>query len=219
MLLHIERPTQGFVEITIKDLENVLHVEISRFWSKGLISVFTDSRSQFDPTTKALTKLGENLKVGDVVLRKFDSEGRSCSDDRPWKVVELVYTELLGVEDLKVGESYGVYYRPVQVVMPFKLAAVDLVSKAYHFQSIAGAEDLRVSVNNLPSVYPLGTGINAHADVKMIVVECMAKKSAGGYYRMELPVDEIKKEKFTVDVGSCHVVEAIGSVVLKRSFC
>jgi hypothetical protein len=78
------RPSQGFVEITIKDLENVLHVEISRFWSKGLISVFTDSRSQFDPATHFLTKLGENLKVGDVILKKLDCDGNPCTQNRSW---------------------------------------------------------------------------------------------------------------------------------------
>lgn len=208
------RPSQGFIEITIKDLENVLHVEISRFWSKGLISVFTDSRSQFDPTTNSLTKLGENLKVGDIMLRKFDREGLPCKDERPWKVVELVYTKLLGVDDLKVGEEYGVYYRPEQVVLPFNLVEVDLNTKTYHFQSsFAGAADLRVSVHDLPSVYPAGTGMKAHADVNKVIVECLEKNKENGFSRLELLMNGIKKRKFTLHIGNCHVVEAIGSVV------
>jgi hypothetical protein len=208
------RPAQGFVEITIKDLENILHVEVTRLWSKSLISVFTDSRSQFDPATNSLTKLGENLKVGDVVLRKLDCEGRPVADDRPWKVVELVYTKLLGVDDLRVGADYGVYDRTEEAVFPFKLVEVDLDTKKYHFQSpFAGVEDLRVSVHDLPSVYPAGTGMKAHADVHKVVVESLEQNSRNGCSRVELLMDGIKKQKFTLDVGNTHVVEAIGSVL------
>lgn len=192
-------------------MENVLHVEISRFWSKGLISVFTDSRSQFDPATNSLTKLGENLKVGDVILRKLDCDGHPCSANRPWRVVELVYAKLLGVDDLKVGEEYGVYYRPEQAVFPFKLVEVDLDSKTYHFQSpLAGVEDLLVSVHDLPSVYPAGTGMKAHADVYKVLVENLELNRKGSYSRAELLMDGIKKQKFTLDVGNTHVIEAIG---------
>ena len=205
------RPSQGFVEITIKDLENVLHVEISRFWSKGLISVFTDSRSQFDPATNSLTKLGENLKVGDVILKKLDCDGNPCTQNRSWMVVELVYTKLLGVDDLKVGGEYGVYYRPEQSVFPFKLIEVDLDTKTYHFQSpFAGVEDLLVSVHDLPSVYPAGTGMNAHADVHKVVAESMEQNGKGSCSRVEMLMDGIKKRKFTLDVGNTHVIEAIG---------
>jgi hypothetical protein len=205
------RPSQGFIEITIKDLENVLHVEVSRFWSKGLIAVFTDSRSQFDPTTNSLTKVGENLKVDDVVLKKLDRNGLVCTKDYPWKVVELVYTKLLEIDDLKVGETYGVYYRAEQVVLPFRLIQVDLDTKTYHFQStLVGVDDLRVSVHDLPSVYPAGTGMKAHADVYKVVLECAEQNSNGVYARVELLMDDIKKEKFTLHIGNSHVIEAIG---------
>jgi hypothetical protein len=192
-------------------LENILHVEVSRFWSKGLISVFTDSRSQFDPSTNALTKYGENLKVGDTVLRKLDPNGLPCREDRSWKVVELLYTKLLDVNDLKVGDDYGVYFRPERVVLPFKLSAVDLRTKMYHFHSLyAGVDDLLVSVHDLPSIYPAGTAVKAHADVHKVVLECVAPNSRGKYHRVELHMSCIKREKFTLDVGNSHVIEAIG---------
>jgi hypothetical protein len=206
-------PSQGFIEITIKDLENVLHVEISRLWSKGLISVFTDSRSQFDPTTNSLTKVGENLKVGDVIFRSVDCEGLVCTSDWSWKVVELVYTKLLGVDDLKVGEEYGMYDQKEQVVLPFKLLEVHLDTKTYHFRSIfGGVKDLRVSVNDLPSLYPAGTSVKAHADVHRVVVECLERNRINEYNREELFIDVIKKRKFTLDIGKSHVIEAIGFV-------
>jgi hypothetical protein len=194
-------------------LENILHVEVSRFWSKGLISVFTDCRSQFDPCTNALTKSGENLKVGDIVLHKLDSNGLLCPEDRPWRVVELLYTKLLDINDLKVGDEYGVYYRPEHVVLPFKLSAVDLRTKLYQFQSMhAGVEDLSFSVHDLPSIYPAGTGLKAHADVHKVVLESVDANPRGEHHRIELPMSCIKEEKFTLDVGNSHVIEAIGYV-------
>jgi hypothetical protein len=212
--LSFRRALQGFVEITIKDLENILHVEVSRFWSKGLISVFTDSRSQFDPCTNALTKSGENLKVGDIVLRKLDPNGLLCREDRSWKVVELLYTKLLDINDLKVGDVYGVYYRQDQVVLPFRLSAVDLRTKMYHFQSLhAGVGDLSFNINDLPSIYPSGTGMKAHADVHKVVLESIATNARGENHRIELHMSCIKSEKFTLDVGNSHVIEAIGYVV------
>lgn len=204
-------PSQGFVEITIKDLENMLHVEISRFWSRGLISVFTDSWSRFDHLTNSLIKLGENLKVGDVILHQLSSDGDSCTEGRLWKVVELVYTKLLGVDDLKVGEEYGVYYRHQQVVLPFRLIGVDLATKEYHFEpELSGITDLRVNIKDLPSVYPAGTSTNAHADVHEVIIQSLKKNEQGRFSRESLLMDTIKKRKFTLHIGKAHVVEAIG---------
>ena len=50
------------MEITIKDLENMLHIEVSKMWSKGLIQLHTDSRLMYDPMSNSLTKLGEHLR-------------------------------------------------------------------------------------------------------------------------------------------------------------
>jgi len=122
----VYRPSQGFVEITIKDLENMLHTEVSRLWSKGVISVFTDSRAMYDHETNSLTKFGGNLKLDDLVSRKVNEETEPCSEYHSWKVCELVYTKSLGIDDLKIGEEYGVYIRLEQAVLPFKLVAVDL---------------------------------------------------------------------------------------------
>ena len=204
-------PSQGFVELTIKDLENMLHVEISRLWSRGLISVFTDSRSRFDHITNSLTKLGENLKVGDMLLRHVNSDGAKCTEGRLWKVVELVYTKLLGVDDLRVGEEYGVYYRPQQAVLPFKLTEVDLSTKDYLFSPIGlGISEVRVNIKDLPSVYLAGTSLSAHADVHEVIIECLERNEMGHFCRDTLLMDKIKKKQFTLHVGKTHVIEAIG---------
>jgi hypothetical protein len=207
----LRRALQGFVEITIKDLENILHVEVSRLWSKGLISIFTDSRSQFDPTLNALTKSGENLKVDDIILYKFDPSGLPCHKEYPWKVVELSYSKVLDINDLKVGVEYGVYYRLDEAVLPFKLKSVNLDTKMYHFTStIDGVDDIYANINDLPSIYPAGSGINAHADVHKVVLECIKPNHKRQFKHIELHMSCIKGEKFTLDVGRTHVIEAIG---------
>lgn len=205
------RTLQGFVEITIKDLENILHVEVSRLWSKGLLSIFTDSRSRFDPTLNALTKYGENLKVDDIILHKVDPSGLPCHKDHAWKVVDLLYSKVLDINDLKVGLEYGVYYRLDQAVLPFKLKSVNLDTKMYHFAStISGVDDIFANINDLPSIYPAGSGMNAHADVNKVVLESTKPNHQRLYKRIELHMSCIKGEKFTLDVGNTHVIEAIG---------
>lgn len=189
----------------------MLHVEISRLWSRGAIAVFTDSRSQFNHATNSLTKLGEKLKIGDVVLRKLNCEGRICNELHRWKVVELVHTKSLEIDDLKVGEEYRVYYRPEQAVLPFVLVEVKLETKTYHFKSLLfGIEDFHVSVLDLPSIYPAETDGKAHADVRYVVLESIATNSKRRHARIELLMAANRKRTFTLDVGNTHVIEAIG---------
>ena len=128
-LFLLRRPSQGFVEITIKDLESMLHVEVSRLWSRGIIELFTDSRAQYDHETNSMTKFGEFLKVGDVVYRNIDAEGHASECSQSWKVVELVYTESLSINELRVGQIYGIFVREKHSVQTFVLESVDLESK------------------------------------------------------------------------------------------
>jgi hypothetical protein len=126
----------------------MLHTEVSRLWSKGVISVFTDSRAGYDPDTNALTKFGENLKADDIIYRRVNEDGNPCDEYHSWRVAELVYTRSLGIDDLKVGEEYGVYIRLEQAVLPFKLVGVDLdqqVSLGLFFSGREQAHNIRVS--------------------------------------------------------------------------
>jgi hypothetical protein len=211
LLVVMDRPSQNFVEITIKDLENTLHIEVSRFWSRGIISVYTDARAKYDPASNSLVKKGENLKVGDVILRAVDKEGYVAEMDNKWKVVELIYTELLNVDDLRVGREYCVYSKAEQAVLPYALTEVDLETKVYHFKSLVhGAQDIDAHMHDLPSVYPAGTNSQAHADVHKIVLRHVEKNFRGRYSRAELLFESVKNADYKLDVGESHVVEAIG---------
>lgn len=202
-------PAQGFLEITIKDLECMLHVEVSRLWSKGVIEVFTESKAQYDVATNSLTKQGEQLKIGDNILRRVDPNGKPSKEFYRWKVQDLKYVQALGLDDLRIGEEYGVYVRLENSVLPFTLASVDLQTRTYNFKALKKkVEDLKATAHNLPSVYPKGT--ERHADVKTVVVESLTKSDAGGFRCEQFSMDSVREEKFTLDIGHTHVVECIG---------
>lgn len=94
------------------------------------------------------------MKVGDVVLRNVDPNGLVSNTPYRWKVEELVHTELLGIDDLRVGGEYGVYSKDERSVLPFLLLEVNLETKVYHFKSlVAGVSDIYSPVHDLPSVY------------------------------------------------------------------
>ena len=107
----------------------MLHVEVARLWSRGIIQLFTDSKAQYDPETNSLTKLGRNLKVGDSILRRVDQEGRQRRVYYTWRVVELSYKEALSIDELKVGREYGIFVSATQTVGAFKLEGVNLETK------------------------------------------------------------------------------------------
>jgi hypothetical protein len=187
----------------------MLHVEVSKMWSKGLIQVHTESKSMYDHKSNSLVKLGEHLKVDDAILRRVNEEGQKVNDYHSWKVVEILYVNSLSANDLKIGEEYGIYIHHENSVIPYKLMAIDLYTQTYTFTSLQlDGSELKVKAAALPSVYPKGT--MRHAEVSQLIVESVKKASKGGYVRESLPMKAIKNMKFTMDVGHTHVVEAIG---------
>jgi len=202
-------PTQGFVEITIKDLECVLHTEVSRLWSKGVIGVVTETKAQYDVSSNSLTKLGEYLEVGDKILRHVDPNGNPSKEFHRWKITDILKAEALGIDDLRVGEEYGIYVREENAVLPFKLTEVDLQTRIYNFKSQKKKiEDVAATAHNLPSVYRKGN--NYHADTDMVVITCVAKGDTGNFHCVRYPVDELRGQNFVIDIGHTHVVECIG---------
>ena len=187
----------------------MLHVEVSKLWSKGVIECFTDSKASYDLETNSLTKFGGALKIGDLILRRIDQNGNPSKKHYSWRVVEQMFTQALGLDDLRVGMEYGVYIQKKNAVLPFKLTGVDLESRTYTFKSLKeGIDDVKATAHSLPSVYPKGT--KRHAQVNKIVVECVRKSKSGGYIRDTLPMVVIEKKKFTLDIGHNHVLECIG---------
>lgn len=185
---------QGFVEITIKDLENMLHVEVSKMWSKGLLSVYSDSKSTFDPKTNSLAKLGAHLKLNDAILRRVNQDGRRVNSYHSWKVVEFDHTNSLGTEDLTLGEGYGIYVREANAILPYMLTGIDLQTQIYTFVALQdGQSDIQANATSMPYVYP--KGIEKHAEVRKLVLESVKKGSNGGYSREIMFMKDIKDKK------------------------
>jgi hypothetical protein len=207
------RPKKNLVEIPIEDLENILRIEVSRYRSKGVISISTDATAKYDPESNSLVKKGENLRVGDVILRAVDKEGYvSEAENNKWRVVELIYSELLDVDELQVGRVYSVYSKAEQAVLPFSLTEVDLETKGFHFKSmVEGGQDIDANVRDLPSVYPAGTDSRV---IHKIVLEHVEKNSRERYSRAELLIETVKDREFKLYVGETHVVEAVGDLSL-----
>jgi hypothetical protein len=193
----------------MKDLENMLHLEVSRLWSKGVVQVYTDADAQYDPESNALTKLGEHLKLDDLLVRKINGDGKKSDHYHSWKVIDLIEVQALGLEDLKVGGVYAVFVRLQDAVLPFKLAKVDLQSRTYTFESLSDAtSDLVAAAHNLPAVYAKGT--TKHAGIESVVIECVEESSSGIRRSQEIPMKRVSKHIFSLDLRSSHVFECIG---------
>ena len=200
----------------------MIHVKVSKMYSKGIIEHYTESGALYDAETSALTKVGENLKFDDLIKRRVDAEGGNSVEYHTCKVIDLYYIEPLGYSDLMIGNIYEVYIRTENTLKTHRLVGIDLSTKTYKFCPInRSLKDLRLSsldINNgktlqtsggsLPTVYPKGT--TRHGDIKNIIFESVETGSHGGYVRDEMPFYAIKKKKFTLDVGNTHVLECIG---------
>jgi len=187
----------------------MLHVEVSKMWSKGLLQFHADSRLSYDPKSNSLTKFGEHLKLEDGILRSKDENGSDCFDSIPWKVAELKYKKSLNVDEMKMGNEYGIYVRLENAVLPFELSEVDLDTQTYTFKSLdTSRPDLVANVADLPSVYP--KGMTKHAEVTEVVLQCKKIGRTGRYIQESFSMEEIKKNRFAMDVGQTHVVEATG---------
>jgi len=206
-------PTQGFVEITIKDLESMLHLEVCRLLSKKLLQHDTNAGANYDVKTNSLQKLGKSLKKDDLIFHNLDNNGNKSEDQMySWKVSGLEYNVPLEVEDLKIGEEYSVYIPDKQENHEYQLVMVNLSTETIQFKDIEDDwEGIECTFDQLPSIYPKGT--TQHSAVKKVMLECTLPSDTFSYAIDELDFSGIKTEKFTMDIQHTHVVEAVGKPV------
>mmetsp|Transcript_1925 Transcript_1925/g.3932 ORF Transcript_1925/g.3932 Transcript_1925/m.3932 type:complete len:2302 (-) Transcript_1925:37-6942(-) len=196
-------PTQGFVEITIKNLEAMLHGEITRLWSKGLLNIYTESKAQYDPEKNQVIKDGIALKPGDLILRDDGKEHETT-----WRVADVMYYKVIQMKDLVLGEEYGVWVRELNAIKPFRLTRIDLEGDL-RFRSLEdGVPNIE---DSSPSVYPIGTPSSAHGKITHVILH--STKVGADTDSTEINVESIedlKNMKFALDVGYTHIFEAIG---------
>lgn len=203
------RPSKGFLEVAMKDLENMLHMQVTKLWSKGLIDVFTDADARYDPETNAIMKEGQHLKVGDLLVRKLNGDGKKSDISHSWKVVEVTMVPTLGIEELKPNTEYSIYIQLRDAVLPFKLTKVELQSRTYTFQSLSeGSGDLVLQAHTLPAIYRKGT--QRHHDVETFKIECVEPSSEGDYKSQVIPMKKVRNYKFTLDLSNTHVFQCVG---------
>jgi len=206
-------PTQGFVEITIKDLESMLHLEVCRLLSKGLLQHDTNAGANYDVKTNSLKKLGKSLKKNDLIFHNLDPNGNKSEDKMySWKVAELEYNIPIKVEDLKIGQEYSVYIPAAQENHQYQLTMMNLSTETLAFTDLEeNWEPITVSFDQVPSLYPKGT--TQHSAVKKVMLECTLPSDTFSYAQDELDFSGIQSEKFAMDIQHTHVVEAIGKPV------
>ena len=199
-------PTQGFVEITIKDLEGMLHGEITRLWSKGLVSIYTESKASYDPDRNQVLKAGDALKAGDLILRDDGME-----HEITWKVKSVEYAETVAVDDLELGKEYGVWVPALKAIKPFKLTCIDLEGDLKFKALDETYENIVVDRSRAPSIYPPGTASSAHGKVTAVKLQSTKVGEDGADPTVEtVGIEEIRDKKFALDVGYTHIFEAIG---------
>jgi hypothetical protein len=202
-------PFQGFIEITIKDLENMMNIQVAKMASRGLLKQDTNSNTQFDYAKNQVIKKGQYLKVGDQIIRNKDAKGDTVERDVAWKVVELVPAKPLAREDLNLGEFYGVFTTAQRRVVLYQLVIIDILTNHLTFHSPNKSEpDLRVHFDDLPPVYP--RSIKVHGAAESVVFQCMEKDEDGLHISEAFSYATIAEKNFVLDIGHTHVVSAIG---------
>ena len=197
---------EGFVEITIKDLECLLHAEVTKLWSKDIIRLVTGSKVFFDSAMNSLVKLGEHLEVGDKLLRKVNPSGNPCKEYHRWTIAAAQNAETLDIGDLCIGEEYDVFVKKENSVLPFKLVDVDHYTRTYKFESLNSKfNDIDATPYDLPPVYPKGS----KRQFKKVSIKCETKQDSGSFHYDHIS-QSLEGQKFVVDIGHNHVVECVG---------
>ncbi len=118
------------------------------------------------------------MKIDDLIRRRIDENGVPSDKHHLWKVVDLVYSQALALEDLHVGQEYGIYIRLDNALQPYILTGIDVHHGTYTFKALTPGKE----------------------DLKATVVESVVKGNQGGYVRDGLEMSTIRKQKFTIDV-------------------
>jgi hypothetical protein len=203
-------PTQGFIEITIKDMESLMNLQISKLASRHLIRHDTNAGCQYDVEQNQLAKLGSALKVGDLIKRKYDPSGVRSEKEYTWEVEELLYSKPLTAEDLCLGGFYGVFDVMQRKIGQYELVGVHTKRSEYVFEAVDGThDDIICSAAELPPIFPKGTKVKDDCE-SIRVKSILRDPKDGGTAEEILKYSKICKESFLLDVGHSHVAEAIG---------
>ena len=193
-------------------MEAVLHLEISKLWSRNLLDLHTKSSAEFDYEKNVMTKRGNALKVKDLVKRLVDKNGKPSEVYHSWEVVELKLHDSLRVKDMAHGEFYYIYERKFGGLVKFQLVSIDIGDGTYTFQNKEKGITNEASVSSFPSVYQYDSHTSAHTHntFKSIVFQCIEKGKRGGFVREEIDFDVAKNVAHIMDVGQTNIAFGTG---------
>lgn len=202
-------PTQGFVEITIKDLEDMLQLEVSRMDSKGIVRQDTQSTATYNVETNKLQKLGKALKENDLLQRRVDRNGKVCKDNYTWRVTKIEFNKPLESTELVLGSEYEILVTDGLRLCAYQLVSVNVDTKVYQFKPLDdNNQRIEVTADNLPTIYPRGT--KNHSEIQKVRVECVEVGDDGRHVVEDFDSKAIEKKSFSLETGHTHVVECIG---------
>jgi hypothetical protein len=225
-------PFQGFIEITIKDMENMLNIQVAKFLSRELLQHDTNSGAEYRFDQNELVKLGKALKEGDLILRQFDQQGQACDKSHGWKVSALIPPSPLPVNNLQLLEDYVLILpgKEEKTAYDFKLVGIQVETGQFFFRSLEPTKvDNYVAESGIkfPEIYRKGSKTEVIANCEYVIVESIVPKdddmTAGtppdgtttmteGETRVQekLLYKDIASTSFLLDIGYCHVLMSTG---------
>lgn len=191
-------PSQGFAELTIKSLEGMLHREAVELRSRGLMNYYRGSGIDFDVEKGLFSKKGASLKAGDNIRMQ---DGR-------WRVVAHHFPRPLDRRELRAGQDYDLLFRREERVAVYRLVEAypdtyDLYSFGALRAEVGLPNALRGSFDEF-EIFQKGT---ARVEPLQIVLESL---DGGRVERKTIDFDQVKDERFQLDVFDSHVLVAAG---------
>jgi hypothetical protein len=194
----LHSPLQGFVELTIKSMEVMLHFEAIKLRSRGLMNYYSGSGIDFDVEEGFFSKKGSTLKIGDNIR----------IDKTPWRVTDHVYPRPLQKKDVRSGVEYDILFPRDEKVRTYKLGEVYEDFDFYEFKAMDEEE-----TTGLPNalqgpfrrfqVFPKGS---ARVSPQSVVL----KRMDGPSEEKVLNFDDIENNDYELDVFDSHVLIAAG---------
>ena len=196
----LNRPTQGFVEINIKRLEEILERELASLRSRELLTYYHNSQIIVDPETLKLEKKGEHLKTDEVVVGANGAKlfvSRFKYRDQP-----------VSPSNLKVGTAYRISEDGDSQLFPYRLSHKDQYGW-FHFNNLSlQCKPFSVRQQDLPPIYESIEGEESPTDVELI--EIGRGSAADSQTLSSVNFTTLRDEKFEIDISDSHVVLASG---------
>lgn len=196
----VHRPAQGFVEINIKRLEDILERELVSLASRELLLYYHNSEIIVDPETLKLQKRGQHLKIDEVVVG---------ADGKKLFVSRFNYREkLVESSQLKVGAAYRISMEGGSQLLPYRLSHKDAYGW-FHFNNLSlQCKPFSAREAELPPIYESFKGEASPSEVELI--EFGRGTAADTATQSSVNFTTLKDQQFEIDVADCHVVLASG---------